>query len=60
MVHIFIEVVSIGPVVRAETLMSNGRPKGAGLVRFEDASACERAIGRFDNLILLFVRAHNP
>ncbi|CAO3674193.1 unnamed protein product [Umbelopsis vinacea] len=36
-----------GPVVRAETLMSNGRPKGAGLVRFEDASACERAIAKF-------------
>jgi len=36
-----------GPVVRAETLVSNGRPKGAGLVRFEDLQACERAIAKF-------------
>ncbi|KAI8584468.1 hypothetical protein K450DRAFT_216559 [Umbelopsis ramanniana AG] len=36
-----------GPVVRAETLMSAGRPKGAGLVRFEDYQACERAIAKF-------------
>lgn len=40
--------LTIGPVVRAETLVSNGRPKGAGLVRFEDLQACERAIGLFD------------
>lgn len=36
----------LGPVIRAETLMNAGRPKGAGLVRFEDYQACERAIGR--------------
>ncbi|KAG2172817.1 hypothetical protein INT43_000167 [Umbelopsis isabellina] len=37
-----------GPVVRAETLTSNGRPKGAGLVRFEESQACEKAIAKFN------------
>jgi hypothetical protein len=39
-------IFPLGPVIRAETLMSAGRPKGAGLVRFEDYQACERAIGK--------------
>lgn len=35
----------VGPVLRAEILLANGYPKGSGLVRFEEFSTCERAIG---------------
>ncbi|CEG81439.1 hypothetical protein RMATCC62417_15646 [Rhizopus microsporus] len=36
----------VGPVMRAEILVINGYPKGAGYVRFEDAETCQRAIGK--------------
>lgn len=36
----------MGPVLRAEILLANGYPKGSGLVRFEEFTTCERAIGK--------------
>ncbi|ORE05580.1 hypothetical protein BCV72DRAFT_209085, partial [Rhizopus microsporus var. microsporus] len=41
----------VGPVMRAEILVINGYPKGAGYVRFEDAETCQRAIDRFNGYI---------
>jgi RNA recognition motif-containing protein len=41
----------VGPVVRSEILWYNGRPKGTGLVRFEDKLTCERAIGKFNGYL---------
>jgi RNA recognition motif-containing protein len=41
----------VGPVVRSEILWYNGRPKGTGLVRFEDRITCERAIGKFNGYL---------
>ncbi|KAI8097138.1 uncharacterized protein BX664DRAFT_292492 [Halteromyces radiatus] len=41
----------VGPVVRSEILWYNGRPKGSGLVRFEDRITCERAIGKFNGYL---------
>ncbi|KAI7902807.1 uncharacterized protein BX663DRAFT_510555 [Cokeromyces recurvatus] len=38
----------VGPVIRSEILTTNGHPKGAGFVRFEDAATCEKAIERFN------------
>ncbi|KAI8997020.1 hypothetical protein BDB01DRAFT_769543 [Pilobolus umbonatus] len=38
----------VGPVIRSEILSTNGHPKGAGFVRFEDAVTCDRAIEKFN------------
>ncbi|KAL1934496.1 hypothetical protein VTP01DRAFT_6678 [Rhizomucor pusillus] len=41
----------VGPVVRAEILMSGGHPKGSGYVRFEEPSYCETAINKFNGYL---------
>ncbi|CDH48417.1 rnp domain protein [Lichtheimia corymbifera JMRC:FSU:9682] len=41
----------VGPVLRAEILLANGYPKGSGLVRFEEFTTCERAIGKFNGYL---------
>ncbi|CAO3598394.1 unnamed protein product [Absidia cylindrospora] len=43
--------VHVGPVVRTEILWLEGRPRGEGLVRFQDQATCERAIERFNGYI---------
>lgn len=42
----------MGPVIRSEVLALNGHPKGSGFVRFEDAVTCEKAIGKYINVVL--------
>ncbi|KAI9009992.1 hypothetical protein CLU79DRAFT_839797 [Phycomyces nitens] len=41
----------VGPVVRAEIILSGAHPKGSGLVRFEDFQTCERAIDKFNGYL---------
>ncbi|KAI8890573.1 RNA-binding domain-containing protein [Backusella circina FSU 941] len=41
----------VGPVVRSEILTMNGHPKGAGFVRFENTTTCEKAIEKFNRYL---------
>ncbi|KAF9907160.1 hypothetical protein BX616_000514 [Lobosporangium transversale] len=40
-----------GPIRRAEILMSSGRPKGSGIVRFEMFESAEKAVARFNGYV---------
>jgi RNA recognition motif-containing protein len=46
MIDLFRHVGPVGPVIRSEILTINGHPKGAGFVRFENASTCEKSIDK--------------